>query len=174
MRPAVFFRLRLRLRLQNTAELLTLILSPNLVQNLGGSQFGNAIDARDMSRLHEAGIVAIVDVAAEEPAVSVARDMTYCRFPLVDGDRNNDHFVYAAVDTTATLIRKQVATLVACSAGMSRSPAVVAAALAIVEDTSPDVCLERVVAGHAHDVSPKLWNDIVYAYTQIMEARRSA
>jgi MerR family mercuric resistance operon transcriptional regulator len=40
MRPAVFFRLRLRLRLQNTAELLTLILSPNLVQNLGGSHSG--------------------------------------------------------------------------------------------------------------------------------------
>jgi hypothetical protein len=44
MRPAVFFRLRLRLRLQNTAELLTLILSPNLVQNLGGSQFLAELD----------------------------------------------------------------------------------------------------------------------------------
>ena len=108
------------------------------------------------------------------PPVTVARDMTYCRFPLVDGDRNNDHFVYAAVDTTATLIRKQVATLVACSAGMSRSPAVVAAALAIVEGSTPDSCLERVVDGHAHDVSPNLWKDIVYAYSQIAEARRPA
>ena len=38
MRPAVFFRLRLRLRLQNTAELFAPILSLNLVQKLGGSQ----------------------------------------------------------------------------------------------------------------------------------------
>ena len=37
MRQAVFFRLRLRLSLQNTAALPTLILSLNLVQRLGGS-----------------------------------------------------------------------------------------------------------------------------------------
>ena len=41
--------------------------------------FGNANDARDISRLHQAGVVAIVDVAAEEPPVTVAHDMTYCR-----------------------------------------------------------------------------------------------
>ena len=36
MRPAVFFRLRLRLRLQNTADLPTLILSLNLEHKWGG------------------------------------------------------------------------------------------------------------------------------------------
>ena len=39
MRPVVFFRLRLRLRLQNTAELPTPILSLNLVQRPGGIQY---------------------------------------------------------------------------------------------------------------------------------------
>jgi hypothetical protein len=38
MRQAVFFRLRLRLSLQNTVALPTPILSLNLVQKLGGSQ----------------------------------------------------------------------------------------------------------------------------------------
>jgi hypothetical protein len=38
MRLAVFFRLRLRLSLQNTAALPTPILSLNLVQRPGGSQ----------------------------------------------------------------------------------------------------------------------------------------
>jgi len=38
MRQAVFFRLRLRLSLQHTAALPTLILSLNLVQGLAGSQ----------------------------------------------------------------------------------------------------------------------------------------
>ena len=136
--------------------------------------FGNSIDARDLSRLHDLGIVAVIDLAHEEPPASLSRDMMYCRFPVVDGDRNNDWFVYAAVDTTATLIRSQLPTLVACSAGMSRSPAVVAAALAIVEDAAPDACLERVVNGNPHDVSPKLWKDIVYAHSQIVAVRRQA
>ena len=39
MRQAVFFRLRLRLSLQNTAALPTPILSLNLGQRLGGSQY---------------------------------------------------------------------------------------------------------------------------------------
>ena len=38
MRRAVFFRLRLRLRLQNTALYLTPILSLNLEHKLGGGQ----------------------------------------------------------------------------------------------------------------------------------------
>lgn len=50
---------------------------------------------------------------------------------------------------------------------MSRSPAVTAAELAIVEGKSPDQCLERVVAGRPHDVSPKLWADVVNAFNCI-------
>ena len=39
MRPAVFFRLRLRLSLQNTAATPTPLLSLTLVERLGGSQY---------------------------------------------------------------------------------------------------------------------------------------
>ena len=46
---------------------------------------------------------------------------------------------------------------------MSRSPAVVAAALCIVQGGSPDVKLKEIVAGHPHDVSPHLWEAVCWA-----------
>ncbi len=55
------------------------------------------------------------------------------------------------------LKRGQIPTLVYYGAGMSRSPAIVAAALSIVQGGSPDERLKEVVAGHPHDVSPHLW-----------------
>ena len=62
---------------------------------------------------------------------------------------------------SSTLRRKsQVPTLVYCGAGMSRSPAVVAAALSIVQGGSPEDRLREVVAGHPHDVSPQLWEAV--------------
>ena len=131
---------------------------------------GNALDARNTSGFHEYGIVSVVDLAYEESPATIGRDMMYCRFPLVDGDRNSEHFVYAAVSTTATLIRMELPTLVACHAGMSRSPAVVAAALAIASDESPEHCLKEVTDDHPHDVSPKLWADVKHAYDEIVAA----
>jgi hypothetical protein len=44
---------------------------------------------------------------------------------------------------------------------MSRSPAVVAAALSIFQGGSPEDRLKEVVAGHPHDVSPHLWEAVV-------------
>lgn len=78
--------------------------------------FGNAFDARNVSRLHAIGVVAVVDLAFEEPPASLSHDLMYCRMPLVDGDRNNDSFVSAAISTTSLLIRSELPTLVACSA----------------------------------------------------------
>jgi hypothetical protein len=46
---------------------------------------------------------------------------------------------------------------------MSRSPAVVAAALSIVHGGSPDQKLKEIVAGHPHDVSPHLWEAVCRA-----------
>ena len=43
---------------------------------------------------------------------------------------------------------------------MSRSPAITAAALAVVEGADANVVLERIVAGHPHDVSPALWQEV--------------
>jgi hypothetical protein len=43
---------------------------------------------------------------------------------------------------------------------MSRSPAIAAAAIALVERIDPDEALRRVVSAGPHDVSPGLWADI--------------
>lgn len=115
---------------------------------------------REPRRLYDLGITALVDLAVEELQAHLTRDLMYCRFPLVDGAGNSPEVLSAAIETTASLIQKQVPTLVTCAAGMSRSPAIIAAALALVHDDSPEDCLQRLITGQPHDVSPSLWGEI--------------
>jgi hypothetical protein len=121
---------------------------------------GNAADARDISAVLGLRIVAIVDLAMEEPSILFPRDIVYCRIPLVDGSGNRPEIIRAAVDLTASLIDSRVPTLVACGAGMSRSPIIVAAALARIDGRSLEQALEDITAGVAHDVSTSLWAEI--------------
>jgi hypothetical protein len=118
---------------------------------------GNAADARDVAGVLKRGIVAVVDLAMEEPQIPFPRDIVYCRIPLVDGDGNRPEIIRAAVDITASLIDSRVPTLVACGEGMSRSPIIVAAALAKVDGRSLEQALEDITIGVAHDVSTSLW-----------------
>ena len=122
---------------------------------------GNARDVRDVSAALSLGIRGVVDLAASEPAVQYPRDISYFRFSLNDGLENEQVLLRLAVHSIAELVRAQVPTLVACSVGMSRSPAVVAAALARVQDRSPADVLHEITANEAHDVSPALWSDIL-------------
>jgi len=46
---------------------------------------GHAGDGRDLERLSAAGIVAVVNLAAEEPSPGLPRSMIYCHFPIMDG-----------------------------------------------------------------------------------------
>lgn len=124
---------------------------------------GNAREARDVKVVLGLGITAIVDVAIEEPPILFPRDVVYCRFPLVDGSGNSPAVVRAAIETTRNFIRGRVPTLVACSGGMSRSPAIAAAALARVQCESPQQSLERVAASGPHDVSVAFWADVLMA-----------
>jgi protein-tyrosine phosphatase len=121
---------------------------------------GNAGDGRDPERLLRAGVAALVNLAAEEPSPVLPRSMVYCRFPIMDGGQNGQTILDAAIQTLVSLLRNQIPTLVYCGAGMSRSPAVVAAVLSIVQGGSPDDRLRQVVAGHPHDVSPQLWKAV--------------
>ena len=124
---------------------------------------GNAVDARDVRRLYELEIAAVVDLAIEEPPAQLGRDMIYCRFPLNDGAGNPAWLLRAAIDTVGYFFRESVNTLVACSGGMSRSPAIVAAVLATHRRNSLDDCLLEIVTGQPHDVSPFLWQDVKQA-----------
>ncbi len=121
---------------------------------------GHAGDGRDLRRVLDANVKAVVQVAMEEPPLQLTRDLIYCRFPLVDGEGNPPALLEAAVQTTAGLLRQCVPTLVCCSAGLSRSPIVAAAALAVTHHQDPDECLKTIVAPQHSDVSPLLWQQV--------------
>ncbi|HYW81403.1 MAG TPA: dual specificity protein phosphatase [Thermoguttaceae bacterium] len=114
---------------------------------------GHAGDGRDSQTLFDNGIRAVVQLAIEEPPIQPPRELIFHRFPLHDGNGNRTELLQIAITSVAMLIRRGVPTLVCCGAGMSRSPAVVAAALTMVEDTRLDDCLKRVTESHAADVS---------------------
>ena len=122
---------------------------------------GHAGDGRDLVRLCDMGIKALVQLAAEEPPVTVPRDLIYCRIPLLDGLGTPRARLDLAINTVAALVASRTPTLVTCAAGMSRSPAVVAAALARLERSPAEACLDRLARGHRCDVSPGLWHEII-------------
>jgi hypothetical protein len=122
---------------------------------------GHAGDARDIRAVLSAGLLAVVDLALAEPPVPVPRELVYCRFPLVDGSGNPPWLLCAAVDTVASLLRSGTPALVACGAGMSRAPAIAAAAVAAISGRPLAECLALAIGGGACDVSPGLWQELI-------------
>ena len=121
---------------------------------------GNALDARDVRTVFALGVQAVVDLAANESPVQYPRDVAYCRFPLNDGPGNNPAILRLAVSSTAEFIKANIPVLVACSAGMSRSLAVTAAALSIINRQPPDDALRQIASDGPHDLAPGLWSDL--------------
>lgn len=103
---------------------------------------------------------AIVQLAHEEPPVSAPRDLIIGRFPLNDGAGNNETVVRAALIVLRFLIENAVPTLVTCGAGMSRSPCIVAAALALTNHRELNDCLSEVTAAGPVDISPALLAEV--------------
>lgn len=121
---------------------------------------GNARDGGDISGVMAMEFRAVVDLAMEEAPVHFPREIVYCRFPIVDGAGNSPALLRTAIQTLSTLVETSTPTLVTCGAGMSRSPAIVAAALFMTKGGSPDDWLKKITAAGPHDVAPALWNDI--------------
>jgi hypothetical protein len=121
---------------------------------------GHADDGRDYQCVLDSGIGAIVQIALEEPALQPPREILYFRIPLVDGPGNDLKHLYLAVTSVANLLEKRVPTLVCCSGGLSRSPAIAAAALSMVYQENLDDCLKQVAEHHPADVTPGFWNDV--------------
>jgi protein-tyrosine phosphatase len=105
-------------------------------------------------------IAAVVDLAFEQIPFSASREFSYCRFPLLDGSGNFPWLLKAAILSTAAFLEGEVACLICCEAGMSRSPAIAAAALSLVSGKTPDACLKEVAQAGPIDVAPALWNEI--------------
>jgi protein-tyrosine phosphatase len=107
-----------------------------------------------------AGILAVVDLALNEPPLSFTREMAYCRFPLVDGSGNPPWLLRSAVETVAGLLRAGIPTLVYCGAGMSRSPCIAAAAIMLLRGCPPAEALAVALRSGPSDVSPALWLEV--------------
>ena len=121
---------------------------------------GHVGDVNRPEQLSQAGIKALVDLADNEKPTLVFREMVYCRIPLVDGAGNPEWLLRLAAETVARLMRAQVSTLVFCSAGMSRSPSIVAAAIALNEEKHLAFGLDRIRILGSCDLSPALWTDV--------------
>jgi protein-tyrosine phosphatase len=121
---------------------------------------GHVGDVRDPSVLLAAGISAVVDLALNERPATLPREVVYCRFPLIDGPGNPPPLLRTAVETVASLLRTGIPTLVYCGAGMSRSPAVAGAAIALVIRCSLAEGLVVALQSGPGDVSPALWAEI--------------
>jgi hypothetical protein len=121
---------------------------------------GNAGDVRNVERIMQAGVSAVVDLAAEQPMPTLPQSLLYCHFPVFDGQQASATILSTAIETVVLLLEKQIPTLVYCGAGMSRSPAIVAGALAVFQGGSPDDHLREIAIGQPHDVSGQLWQDV--------------
>lgn len=121
---------------------------------------GNARDGRDVAGVLSLEITAVVQLAMEEAPGQFPREIIFCRFPLLDGSGNSPVLLQTAVQAVAALIQAKIATLVTCGGGMSRSPAILAEALCMVNGGSPDDWLKQVTMSGPHDVAPALWKDV--------------
>jgi protein-tyrosine phosphatase len=128
--------------------------------NNSGLWIGNAFEARYLAVVLDAEFEAIVDLALEEPPIATTRDFVYCRIPLFDGAGNTLARIQLAIATVSRLVSSDVPTLVACSAGMSRSPVIVAASMAHMKTTSFEEALSQISQIGPCDVSPALLSDV--------------
>ena len=114
---------------------------------------------RAFGELFEQGIGAVIQLAAEETTIPMPRDLIFCRFPLEDGTGNDPDLLSLAITSLAHLISRGVPTLVCCGGGISRSPAIVAAA-GDHRTSRSGWRAEFVTALHAADVVPGFWDEI--------------
>lgn len=117
---------------------------------------GHTEDAGDYDLLANAGIQALVQVTADDGPLQPPEAVTYCRFPLRDGGEN-EKLLYLAIVTVANLVERHIPTLVCSTAGLSRASVVIAAALSMVFQESPDSCLNEVTQNRPGLVNPALW-----------------
>ncbi len=117
---------------------------------------GNAFEASDFKAVMALQVGAIVDLAMDEPPIAPPREIVYCRIPLLDGTENPASRLLLAIDVACKLLASKTPTLICCSAGMSRSPAIAAAALACTSGQSFHDSLTIVSKAGACDISPGL------------------
>ena len=130
---------------------------------------GHGGEGYDFIHILEYGIEAVVELAFEEEPWPTRRELIACRFPLIDGTGNKPELLALAVRTVAALVASNVPTLVCCGSGLSRAPAVAAAALALANGRTPEASLKEITHHHHSDVSPGLWGELVSVLSRASE-----
>lgn len=120
---------------------------------------GNAIELRNPKLLYENSIRCVVDLAYEEKAAQLPRDILYLRFPLLDGQGNPPSHMRLALGATIQLFEEHEPFVVGCSAGMSRSPSLLSFVLAHCTGVCAEEVLEKIAAKRQLEIKPSLWND---------------
>lgn len=128
---------------------------------------GNAFDARDPRQLFDNGIKAVFDVAYEEAPAQLPREFIYCRFPLNDGGGNPEELLLLALSTLTRLLKSKTSTLVACSAGMSRSPTIAGFALAHHLGEKPLEVLSHIGGVKTLELKQVLLDDFSNAFSRL-------
>ena len=121
---------------------------------------GSRGDVLDPRKIYDSEIQAIIDLAAEEPPLHL-RDIPYFRIPLHDDDSNPQELLQLALQTIQSCHHQHLKTLLVCSLGMSRSPALASTAIALLTDESPANLLSQYATNSPLDVSPSLWNSLL-------------
>jgi hypothetical protein len=100
-------------------------------------------------------------LADSEQLAVLPRDFLRCRFPLSDDANNEPWLLRLAIGSIVELLAENVPTLVSCSAGMSRSLCIAAAALALCERRAFLDVLRETAGDGPCDVSGGLFQAIV-------------
>ena len=135
---------------------------------------GHAGDGRAFREIFANGIRAIVQLAIEEPPLQLPHELIYQRFPLLDGEGNDRIVLHLAINAVSRLIKSKIPALVCCGAGMSRSPVIVAAALALSTQSDLGKCIHEVLQNRAADISVLFLADVEAALTDIKSRHGSA
>lgn len=132
---------------------------------------GHAGDGRDVRQLSDLGIGAVIQLALEEPQLVLPREFVYLRFPLLDGTGNAYEIIGLAILNSAGIIQRNIPTLICCGAGMSRSPAIAAAAIALCEEQELLQILKFVTDHSCADISPGFWREVSIAFERLSKDR---
>lgn len=134
---------------------------------------GHALDVRTPQPIFDLGITAVVDVAYEETCAQLPRQLIYCRFPLNDGGGNEPIVVSQTLQTVIRFLESNTKTLLACSAGMSRSPTIAAFALAYHLNETPDATIVKISELKGLELKQALWDDVLSAFQELRPRPKS-
>ena len=114
---------------------------------------GDIHDAANAQWLSEGSPTAVLKLTHGDPETPYPDDVTVSEVPMIDGPQNDYEDFVRAVGALLELLEDDHTVFVHCTAGISRSGSVTAAALAVRRETSFEAALEAVTQ-HRPAVNP--------------------